>query len=93
LDVRDVVLGDTGRSGLGHRGSFGHPVAASEEKPPEMRKGCLVAVSGQDRDGGAVSRNLSGEGDLARCRSAYRVAGDECDVDSSMLASGVRVVA
>ena len=53
----------------------------------------FVTIRGQDGDGEPVRRNLPGECNLARDRSANHSSAAESDVDTSMLSSRIGIVA
>jgi hypothetical protein len=93
MDVGHGVLGLAGRPRLGDRLPFDDVCATPDEEHSEMRQRCLVALGGADRDGVAVRGDLASEGDLTRGRSAHDAGVLEGDVDPSVLAAGVRVVA
>ena len=52
-----------------------------------------IAIRGLDRDRAARAGDAAREGDRARSRSAHRSACRSADVDTAMLATGVRIVA
>jgi hypothetical protein len=93
MDVGHGVLGLAGRPSLGDGLPFDDVCAPAYEEGAEMRQRYLVAVGGADRDGEAVRGHLTGEGDLTRRRGAYDTGVLEGDVDPSVLAAGIRVVA
>jgi hypothetical protein len=93
VDVGNAVLRISGRSCLADRVPLLDTSAALDQESPDMCQRCLVAVSGCDGDGQAVRRHLPGERDLARCRCTYRIGITQRDVDATVLAARVRVVA
>lgn len=58
-----------------------------------MDQGDGVAVGGGDRDGAARAGNAAGKADGSRRRGAHRCAASGPDVNATMLAARVRVVA
>jgi hypothetical protein len=93
VDVRDDVLGLARGADLRDDVSLGDGRAPSDEQRSEMRERGLVAVARRHGHGQTVRRNGAGERDLARSgRSDDAVLADG-DVDTSMLAAGVRIVA
>jgi hypothetical protein len=93
MDIRHIVLRHTRGPRLGDGFPFRDDVGTPNKQRPEMRQRRLVTVAGGDRHGQAVSRELSGKRDLARCRSSYDPRLAEGDVDATMLPACVRVVA
>ncbi len=92
VDVRDLVLGNSGRPCFGQGRPFRDTVAAFHEKWPEMGQRDLVAV-GVDRDGEPVRRHLAGECDLAGDGRIHLASAADSDVDTAMLSGRVGIVA
>jgi hypothetical protein len=65
VDVGCVVLGVTGRPGVGDRISLADRVALPDAQLSEMREGGPVAVRGRDGDREPVCGDLTREGHLA----------------------------
>jgi hypothetical protein len=93
MKVRDRVFRLAGGSGVGDEVALSDARPLADVQCAEMREGRLVAVARHDRDGQAVRRNLPGERHLTRHGRANRARVAQCDVDTPMLAGGVRVVA
>jgi hypothetical protein len=86
------MLGRAGWPGIRDGLAFLDPIAALHEQWAEMSQRRLVSTRGRDRHRQAVRWNLAGEGHLAGRRSAHDPGVAERDVDSAVLAAGVRVV-
>jgi hypothetical protein len=87
---RDCVLARADRS---HDVALGDGRPARDVDAPELKQRHRIAVRGADRDRAAAVWNGAGEADRARRRSPHRRPHGAADVDSPVLAAGVRVVA
>jgi hypothetical protein len=93
MHVRDGMLESPGRAGLGDRVAFLHDCAALHEQRAEVRERRLVARRGLDRERPPVRRHRSGERHLTRCRRTHRSRVAESNVNATVLAARIRVVA
>lgn len=87
------MLGSAARADRPHCRALGDGRAPGERERAEVEERDGVAARGPDGDGEPAAGNGPREGDRPRRRSANRCAGGTADVDSSMLAARVRVVA
>jgi hypothetical protein len=92
VDVRDSVLGLTGRAGVGQEIPLRDGGATPDAQRSEVRQR-HPGVADRDRDGEPVRGNLPCERDLAGHRCAHRSRIAEGDVDAAVLTRGVRVAA
>jgi hypothetical protein len=93
MDVGNRMLGLAGRPGGGDRVALGDARALLDKERAEVRERNAVAVLGRDRDREPVRRHGSGERDLPRGGRADERRASELDVDPSVLAGRVLVVA
>jgi hypothetical protein len=93
MDVRNCVLGLTGRAWIGDRSSLRDRRTFADAQRPEMREGDPVSVTRGDRHGEAVRGNRACERHVARRGGADRVRIAERDVDPTVLPGGIRIAA
>jgi hypothetical protein len=93
VDVWDVVLDLSGRTDRADDRPLTHGLAAPNARRAEMRQGHRVPVGRLDRRDFAAHWHGSGERDGAGRRRKDRLSGPSADVDSAVLARGVRIVA
>jgi hypothetical protein len=93
VDVWDGVLDLSGRTDRADDYPLAHGLATRNACRTEMRQGHGVPVSRLDRHDFAADRHGAGEGDGAGRGRQDGVAGPGADVDSAVLARGVRIVA
>jgi hypothetical protein len=93
VDVWDVVLDLSGRADRADRSPLAHGLAAPSARRTEMRQGHGVPVGRLDRHDFAAHRHGAGERDGAGNGCKDGVSGRSADVDSAVLARGIRIVA
>ena len=91
VDVGNVELGDAARPDGPDGISFPHGVPAPNSERAEVYKRHRVPLRRLDGHGLATARDAAGEGDAPRGRRDDRSTGVSPDVDSPVLAPGVRV--
>jgi hypothetical protein len=92
----DVRLGDFGLAAGPNRAdevALGDRTALSNAQGPELDEGDRVTLGGSNGDGATARRHGARKGDPSARRGDHRRAEGCADVDSAVLASGVRVVA
>jgi hypothetical protein len=93
VDVWDVVLELSGRTDRADDRPLAHGLAAPNARRAEMRQGHRVPVGRVNRRDFAAHWHGSGERDGAGRRREDRLSGPSANVDSAVLARGVRIVA
>jgi hypothetical protein len=93
VDVWDVVLDLSGRADRADDRVLAHGLAAPNARRTEMRQGHGVPVGRLDRHDFAAYWHGAGERDEAGRGRKDGLAGPSADVDSAVLARGVRIVA
>jgi hypothetical protein len=93
VDVWDVVLDLSGRTDRADDRPLAHGLAAPNARRAEMRQGHGIPVGRLDRHDFAAHWHGSGERDGAGRGRKDGFSGRSADVDSAMLARGVRIVA
>jgi hypothetical protein len=93
VDVGDVMLDLSARADRADEVPFADRVASPNGRRAEMRQGHRVAVGRLDRHGSAAHGHRAGERDGAGRRCKDGLSGRRADVDSPVLARGVRIVA
>ena len=93
MDVWYVVLDLSGRTDRADDRLLAHGLAAPNARRTEMRQSDGVPVGRLDRHDFAAYRHGAGERDGAGRGRKDGLAGPSADVDSAVLARGVRVVA
>ena len=93
VDVWDVVLDLSGRTDRADDRLLAHGLAAPNVRRTEMRQSDGVPVGRLDRHDSAACRHGAGERDGAGRGRKDGLAGPSADIDSAVLARGVRVVA
>jgi hypothetical protein len=91
--MRLEELGLTARSDDADDVSLGDLLIPSHTDGPELQKRDRVAGGRPDGDRAAARRHRAGKGDPSASRRDYRRAHRGSDVDSAMLAPGVRIPA
>lgn len=91
--MRLEELGLTARSDDPDDVSLGDLLIPSHTHGPELQERDRVAVRRPDGDRAAARRHGAGKGDPSAGRRDYRRAHRSSDVDSAMLAPGVRIPA
>jgi hypothetical protein len=86
-------LGLAARSDDADDVSLGDLLIPSDVNGTELQERDRVAVRSPDRDRAAARRHGAGKGDFSAGRGDYRSAERRSDVDSAMLAPGVRICA
>jgi hypothetical protein len=93
VDVWDVVLDLSGRTDRADDPLLAHGLAAPNARRTEMRQGDGVPVGRLDRHDFAAYWHRAGERDGAGRGRKDGLAGPSANVDSAVLARGVRIVA
>ena len=93
MDVWDVVLDLSGRTDRADDRLLAHGLAAPNARRTEMRQSDGVPVGRLDRHDFAAYRHGAGERDGAGRGRKDGLAGPSAEIDSAVLARGVRVVA
>jgi len=92
MDVRDVVLPFSGRPRLRDHVTLLDVCASLDVQRAEVGQRSLVAVTGGNRHGQAMRRNLAGERHLPTRRRTHRIRAAEGYVYSAVLPAFVLVV-
>jgi hypothetical protein len=93
VEVRHIVLHLAGRAGFRDGSTLDHARPLLDEQRPKVGQRCLVAVARRDGDGEPVRRDGTRERHLSTSRCSNDMPTFDCDVDATMLATGVWVVA